>query len=273
MQTESSHAIQTITVLGAGTMGRGIAHVAALAGYRTHLFDISIEILHRARQSIGKNLRKGVDLGKIAEEAASAAESSLQYSNDLSEATRPADLVIEAVPEDIGLKIGLLQEVATTVGEDTLIASNTSGLSITEMAAATGRAEQFAGMHFFNPVHLMRLIELVRGLETSPETMKTLTEVALNMKKEVVVEASNKIYDELISSGFEVLFDDRTNVQAGFKFKDADLLGMPVQVIVGDKKLKESASGGKVEIKLRRTGERFDVELSELVEKINGILA
>jgi len=84
-----------------------------------------------------------------------------------------------------------------------------------------------------------------------------------------VLEASNKIYDELTGSGIEVLFDDRTNVQAGFKFKDADLLGMPVHVIVGDKKLKDN----KAEVKIRRTGERFDVELSELVEKIKEILA
>jgi len=96
--------------------------------------------------------------------------------------------------------------------------------------------------------------------------------IGLNMKKELVVEASNKIYDELTSNGFEVLFDDRTSVQAGFKFNDADLLGMPVQVIVGDKKLKESASGGKVEVKLRRNGERFDVELGDLVGKIKEII-
>jgi prolyl-tRNA synthetase len=92
--------------------------------------------------------------------------------------------------------------------------------------------------------------------------------MGLNMKKELVVEASNKIYDELTGSGFEVLFDDRTNVQAGFKFKDADLLGMPVQVIVGDKKLKDN----KAEVKIRETGERFDVELGELVEKIKEII-
>ena len=88
--------------------------------------------------------------------------------------------------------------------------------------------------------------------------------LGLNMKKELVLEASNKIYDELTGSGFEVLFDDRTNVQAGFKFKDADLLGMPVQVIVGDKKLKEN----KCEVKIRRTGERFDVELKNLRSKM-----
>ncbi len=92
--------------------------------------------------------------------------------------------------------------------------------------------------------------------------------MGLNMKKELVAEASNKIYEELTGSGFDVLFDDRTNVQAGFKFKDADLLGMPVQVIVGDKKLKEN----KVEVKIRRTGERFDVELSDLVEKMKEII-
>jgi len=92
--------------------------------------------------------------------------------------------------------------------------------------------------------------------------------IGLNMKKETVVEASEKIYEDLREAGFDVLFDDRTNVQAGFKFKDADLLGMPVQVIVGDKKLKDSASGGKVEVKLRRTGERFNVELGKLISKI-----
>jgi len=92
--------------------------------------------------------------------------------------------------------------------------------------------------------------------------------IGLNMKKETVVEASEKIYEDLREAGFDVLFDDRTNVQAGFKFKDADLLGMPVQVIVGDKKLKESATGGKVEVKLRRTGERFNVELGKLISKI-----
>lgn len=92
--------------------------------------------------------------------------------------------------------------------------------------------------------------------------------IGLNMKKETVVEASEKIYEDLREAGFDVLFDDRTNVQAGFKFNDADLLGMPVQVIVGDKKLKESATGGKVEVKLRRTGERFNVELGKLISKI-----
>ena len=168
-------------------MGQGIAHVAALAGYETHLFDISTDVLRAARQIISTNLKKGVDLGKIEEVAARRAESGLHYSNDLSEAARPADLVIEAVPEDIGLKIRLFKEVVTTVGDQTLLASNTSGLSITEMAASTGRAEQFAGMHFFNPVHIMRLIELVRGRETSSETLRVLTDVALRMNKEVVV--------------------------------------------------------------------------------------
>jgi len=93
--------------------------------------------------------------------------------------------------------------------------------------------------------------------------------MGLNMKKEEVANASEKIYGELSSAGIEVLFDDRTTVQAGFKFKEADLLGMPVQVIVGDKKLKDN----KVEVKIRRTGERFDVELTGLLEKIKGIIS
>jgi len=178
--------IQTIAVLGAGTMGRGIAHVAALGGYTSHLYDIDAKALQRAEARIHKNLAKGVELGKVEAEAAEAAEGRLHFHKGIARAVADADLVIEAVPESIQLKIDTFEEVARHAPEPALFASNTSALSITEMAAASGRPERFAGMHFFNPVHIMKLVELVRGLETSDGTLAALTEVAERMGKKVV---------------------------------------------------------------------------------------
>lgn len=181
-----SREIETIAVLGSGTMGRGIAHVAALAGYDTHLFDVSREALEAARAGIHKNLDKGVDLGKVEAEAAAGAKQRLQLHHDPEAAVRNAELVIEAVPESMELKVETFRRVAAAAPADALFASNTSALSITEMAAASRRPERFAGMHFFNPVHLMKLVELVRGLETSEETLRVMARVAERMGKTVV---------------------------------------------------------------------------------------
>jgi 3-hydroxybutyryl-CoA dehydrogenase len=179
--------VQTIAVLGSGTMGRGIAHVAALAGFTTQLYDPSSEALQKAQASIHKNLAKGVEIGKVDAAKADAARNGLHLADQLDAAVAAADLVIEAAPEDMRLKIDLFQQVARAAPDTALFASNTSALSITEMAAGSGRPKRFAGMHFFNPVHVMKLIELVRGLETSQETLDTLREVSLKMGKEVVL--------------------------------------------------------------------------------------
>jgi 3-hydroxybutyryl-CoA dehydrogenase len=179
--------IQTIAVLGAGTMGRGIAHVAAVAGYATRLFDVAEEVLQKAQATIQRNLDKGVELKKLPADVAARARGALTLHTDLAAAVAGADLVIEAVPEDIALKIETFRAVARHAPEHALFATNTSALSVTEMAAASGRPERFAGMHFFNPVHLMRLIELVRGLETSAETLAALRAVGEAMGKEVVL--------------------------------------------------------------------------------------
>lgn len=178
--------ISTVAVLGAGTMGRGIAHVAALAGHATNLYDPFPEALKRAESTIHRNLAKGVELGKVAAGLAERTRGLLRLHEDLAGAVREADLVIEAVPEDMGLKIRTFAEVVANCPAHALLASNTSALSITEMAAATGRADKFAGMHFFNPVHVMKLIELVRGLETSQETLDALRAVGIRMGKEIV---------------------------------------------------------------------------------------
>jgi 3-hydroxybutyryl-CoA dehydrogenase len=179
--------ISTIAVLGAGTMGRGIAHVSAQAGYQTHLYDTSAEALKKAEASIHRNLAKGVELKKVDPQVAERARQCLGLYDNLLDAVERADLVIESVPESIALKIETFRGVALHAPEHALFASNTSALSITEMAAATGRPERFAGMHFFNPVHVMKLIELIRGLETSRETIDALRAVGERMGKEIVV--------------------------------------------------------------------------------------
>jgi len=185
--SKMSPEIRNITVLGAGAMGRGIAHVAAVAGYVTSLFDIDAAVLESAERTIHGNLDKGVRLGKVEAETAAAARAALQLHTELAPAVAAADLVVEAVPEVMALKIEIFERVVEAAPPTALLASNTSGLSITEMAGATDRAELFAGMHFFNPVHIMRLVELVRGLETSEETLTALRGVGERMGKEIVV--------------------------------------------------------------------------------------
>lgn len=176
-----------IAVLGAGTMGRGIAHVAAVGGFETHLFDVDLPTLSAAESAIHRNLDKGVSLGKLDANDAASARENLHLDHDLKAAVSSADVVIEAVPESMELKAAIFEQVAKSAPTETIFASNTSGLSITEMAAASGRPERFGGMHFFNPVHLMKLVELVRGLETSEQTLETLRQVAQGMGKEVVL--------------------------------------------------------------------------------------
>ena len=178
--------IRTISVLGSGTMGRGIAHVSATGGFSTRLFDISDGALTAAQASIHKNLAKGVELGKVQESDAEGAKFRLTTHTTLAEAVADADLVIEAVPELMKLKIETFQEVQRHCPAHALFASNTSALSITEMAAGSDRPERFAGMHFFNPVHVMKLVEIVAALQSSKETIATVTEVARTMGKETV---------------------------------------------------------------------------------------
>jgi 3-hydroxybutyryl-CoA dehydrogenase len=179
--------LEVIAVLGAGTMGRGIAHVAALAGYTTHLYDTDAAALPKAEATIHRNLAKGVELKKVSADAADAARRALRLAPDLAAAVADADLVVESAPEQIALKVRLFEEIDRLAPPHALLASNTSALSITEMAAATRRPQQVAGMHFFNPVHVMKLIELVRGLETSDATIQTLRAVGERMSKEIVL--------------------------------------------------------------------------------------
>jgi 3-hydroxybutyryl-CoA dehydrogenase len=178
--------IQRIAVLGAGTMGRGIAYAGIAGGFDTTLFDISETVLADARTQIQKIAASAVEIGKLSATDRDAALARLETTTVVGDAVRKADLVVEAAPERIDLKTELLGSVDVLAPASAVITSNTSGLSITEMAAVLTQPGRFAGMHFFNPVHKMKLVEIVRGLETTPETLAAVEDVARRMGKETV---------------------------------------------------------------------------------------
>ncbi len=179
--------VKTIAVLGAGIMGRGIAYASALGGYDTVLEDSSRPALEKARAGIHETLDKGVAGGKVEAQAAALAKGRLEFAGTLESVAAKADLVIEAVPEDIRLKLEIFAALDRAAPTHAILASNTSSLSVTEMAGATRRAKQVVGMHFFNPVHRMRLLEVVRALETSEETIAAAVAVGERMGKECVI--------------------------------------------------------------------------------------
>jgi 3-hydroxybutyryl-CoA dehydrogenase len=177
--------IRTIAVVGAGVMGRGIALVAAKAGFDTRVIEPHAPAATSARAEIDKIVARAREKGDWDEAALRAIEDNLQWVGSPAGA-EGAELVIEAVPEHAGLKAEVYASVGPHLSPEAIIATNTSSLSITELAATSGRPQRFVGMHFFNPVHRMRLIELVRGLETDDETLKLVEEVSAAMGKETV---------------------------------------------------------------------------------------
>jgi 3-hydroxybutyryl-CoA dehydrogenase len=178
-------AIETISVLGAGTMGHGIAQVAASAGYPVILRDVNKEMLARGVQSIERNLAKGIRLGKLTEADGDLTLQRIRGTTHIEEASA-ADLIIEAAPEVLELKQEILREVDASTNRPFVFASNTSSLSITEIARAAKHPGNVVGMHFFNPVHLMRLVEIVVGEQTSDETVQTILGVTRKMRKEPI---------------------------------------------------------------------------------------
>jgi 3-hydroxybutyryl-CoA dehydrogenase len=162
---------EKIVVVGAGLMGTGIAHGFASSGYPTVLVDTNPESLARARDNIGKILSDGVSLGKVSAESAQASLARLATSGDLSEAARGADWLVETVSEKLEVKKAVVAQAEPLLAPGAIIATNTSALSVTEIAASLTAPERVIGMHFFNPVHKMKLVELVRGLATSDEAL------------------------------------------------------------------------------------------------------
>jgi 3-hydroxybutyryl-CoA dehydrogenase len=179
--------IRRIAVLGAGTMGHGIAHAAVSAGYDTRLFDVAAPSLEKGRLAIEGIVAKGVEIGKVSPSDADAILARLELTTELGEAVGDADLVIEAAPERMDLKLRILADVQRLAPPAAIIASNTSALSVTEMAGSLDDPTRVAGMHFFNPVHKMKLVEIVQALESSARTLQAIADVARRMAKETVL--------------------------------------------------------------------------------------
>jgi 3-hydroxybutyryl-CoA dehydrogenase len=179
--------ISRILVVGAGQMGAGIAQVAAQAGMAVTLTDISVDYVHRGLDRISKALSRLVDKGRLAAEQKDSILSRIAAAPDLETAARGADLVIEAIVEDPAAKSELWSRLADICPPDVIFASNTSSISITSMGRDSRRADRFIGMHFMNPVPVMQLVEVVRGLETSDSVCDTIVELARRMGKEPVV--------------------------------------------------------------------------------------
>jgi len=182
--------IKRVGVLGCGLMGSGIAQVAAAAGYETVVRDVSKELLERGRAGIEKSLAKFVEKSKLDAAGRDATLERLTFTTTVAD-LKGADVVIEAITEDLALKNALFKELDGLCGAATIFASNTSSLTIAEMAAATKRADRFVGLHFFNPVPLMQLVEVVRTVTTSDETFKRAFAFAKSLGKEAVAAKDN----------------------------------------------------------------------------------
>ncbi|NOX63871.1 MAG: 3-hydroxybutyryl-CoA dehydrogenase [Chloroflexi bacterium] len=243
-----SSSIQSVCVLGAGTMGRGIAQVAALAGCRVTLYDIADDILDAALARIRASIDKGVSLGKTEPETAARAKEAIALTTDLAQAAR-ADLIIEAAPEKMELKQSIFRELDAHAAEHTLFASNTSSLSITALAAATQRPDRFLGLHFFNPAHIMKLVEVIRGDMTADETIETGLAFARELGKTpvlcqdtpafIVNRVARPFYGEALRMLGEGQADvetiDRLMESIGFRmgpFRLIDLIGCDVNFAV-----------------------------------------
>jgi 3-hydroxybutyryl-CoA dehydrogenase len=178
--------LQTIGVLGAGTMGRGIAHVSALAGYTVRLFDVSADTLADAQATIERNLEKGVARGKVEPADAAAAVTRITGVSSVADASTDADLVVEAVPEKLALKQSLFAQVQDAAPASAILGTNTSSLSVAKIASAVTDPSRVIGLHFFNPVHIMKLLEIIVHDGTRPEVLEACRAFGAAIGKECI---------------------------------------------------------------------------------------
>ncbi len=178
--------IQKVTVIGAGTMGNGIAHIFAQSGYDVTLVDVKQEFLDRAVETIKGNLARQVKKGTLTEADASATSSRVATSTNLEDAAKASDFIIEAATENYELKKKIFATLDSNAREGVILATNTSSISVTELAATTGRAERVIGMHFFNPVPVMKLVEIIRGIKTTDDVYATVKELSEKLGKSPV---------------------------------------------------------------------------------------
>lgn len=179
--------VKHISIIGSGVMGRGIAYVSAMGGFTTTLIDVNGQALQSAEKEINSIFEKGLKRGKLTEQEAALGQAKLSYTTNLAEGVSNADLIIEAVPEKRDIKKSVFEQMEKYAPSTCYFATNTSTMSPTEIASYAGRPERTIAMHFFNPVHRMKLVEIVRGLETNDETAQLIREVAEQMGKETVV--------------------------------------------------------------------------------------
>jgi 3-hydroxybutyryl-CoA dehydrogenase len=211
--------IKTVGVVGAGQMGCGIAHVAALAGYKVHLYDLAADRIEAALATINGNLARQVANGKLSEEDRKAGLERISGSNDVNDLAS-ADLVIEAATEDEAVKRKIYAQICPVLKADAILATNTSSLSITRLASATDRPEHFMGIHFMNPVPVMKLVELVRGIATNEPTFSAAKEFVTSLEKVITVAEDfpafivNRILLPMINEAIYTLYEGVGSVDA-----------------------------------------------------------
>lgn len=202
--------IKKVFIIGSGAMGSGIAQTAAQNGFTVTVNDISKEQLDKAQKSIEKRLARNVEKGKITEAEKEDIIARLSYS-ELYDDVATSDLVIEAASENINVKKAIFQKVCETAPEDAILATNTSSISITDLSQVITKPERFIGMHFFNPVPVMKLLEIVKGYNTSEETIETVKAIGAQLKKECIVSADsagfivNRLLDPMINEAFDLV--------------------------------------------------------------------
>lgn len=233
--------IKSIGIVGAGTMGSGIAQMSAMAGYKTTIFDIQEAALEKAKAAVTKNLDKGIEKGKVSAEQKEACLSNITFISNLDDLK--ADVIIEAVVEKLQVKIDIFSQLEKINGDKTILATNTSSIPITQIGAGLQMPERLVGMHFFNPAHIMKLVEVISGAATNPEVAKTTKALAEKMGKKAVMakdspgfivnRVARHFYVESLKIAEENVADfeqiDRLVESSGFKmgpFRLMDLIGV-----------------------------------------------
>ncbi|MDP2069677.1 MAG: 3-hydroxybutyryl-CoA dehydrogenase [Lutibacter sp.] len=205
--------MKNIAVIGAGTMGNGIAHVFAQNNYQVHLIDISQEAIDRGLSTIVKNLDRLVDKGTITAEIKTQTLANITTFTSIAEGVKNVDLVVEAATENVDLKLKIFKQIDEEAPEKAILASNTSSISITKIASVTKRPEKVIGMHFMNPVPIMKLVEIIRGYNTSEEVTKTIMELSQNLQKTPVEVndypgfVANRILMPMLNEAIETLYN------------------------------------------------------------------
>lgn len=211
--------MKNIAVVGSGTMGNGIAHVFAQFGYKVSLVDISPEALDKAMKTIEKNLTRQVEKGTITADTKSQALKNITTSTQFQDGLKNAELVVEAATENLELKLKIFKNIDEVTGSNAILASNTSSISITKIASATKRPEKVIGMHFMNPVPMMKLVEVIRGYNTSNETTQTIMELSKALEKTPVEVndypgfVANRILMPMINEAIYTLYEGVAGVQ------------------------------------------------------------